>query len=76
MERQVLNLEALLKTPYVEPDYGPDISPDGSQIAFAWNPTGRWEIYVMPLDGSTPPRQLTDGPGGKFARAGRPTAAA
>jgi dipeptidyl aminopeptidase/acylaminoacyl peptidase len=72
---QVLNLETLLKVPYVEPYTGFDFSPDGTQVAFSWNPTGRWEIYVVSLDGSAElaevgsasPRQITTGPGGKFA---------
>lgn len=64
---QILNLETLLKVPYVEPYTGFDFSPDGTQIAFSWNATGRWEIYVIPLDGSASPRQITTGPGAKFA---------
>jgi dipeptidyl aminopeptidase/acylaminoacyl peptidase len=60
-------LEALLRVPYVEPYTGFDISPDGKQIAYSANPTGRWEIYTMPLDGSAPPQQVTSGPGAKFA---------
>ncbi|MGD9101621.1 MAG: hypothetical protein PVF45_14160, partial [Anaerolineae bacterium] len=63
---QVLDLKALLQVPYVDPYTGLGLSPDGTQIAFSWNLTGYWEIYVMPLDGSAPPRQITSGPGGKF----------
>jgi dipeptidyl aminopeptidase/acylaminoacyl peptidase len=70
----ILDLEALLRVPYVEPYTGFDLSPDGKQVAFSWNQTGQWEIYLLPLDGSTElakvsstaPRQLTSGPGGKF----------
>lgn len=67
MKHHALNLEALLKVPYVEPYYGPDVSPDGAQVAFSHNLSGLWEIYVMPLDGSAEARQLTAGPGGKFS---------
>jgi Tol biopolymer transport system component len=67
VRRQILDLEALLRVPYVEPYAGFNLSPDGTQIAFSWNPTGQWEIYLLPLDGSAAPRQLTTGPGGKFA---------
>jgi dipeptidyl aminopeptidase/acylaminoacyl peptidase len=49
MLRPVLDLEKLLRVPHVDPDLGYDISPDGERIAFAWNPTGRWEIYEVSL---------------------------
>ncbi|MBN1315250.1 MAG: S9 family peptidase, partial [Anaerolineales bacterium] len=61
------SLSTLLQVPKVEPDLGFDISPNGRQIAFSWNPTGAWEIYLQPLDNSSEPRQLTSGPGSKFA---------
>ena len=67
MEHHVLDLETLLQVPYVEPYYGPDVSPDGAQVAFSHNPTGQWEIYLMPLDGSAPALRVTTGPGAKFA---------
>lgn len=67
MQRRILDLETLLRVPYVDPDNGFDLSPDGTQIAFACNLSGRWEVYLMPLDGSAPPRQVTTGPGAKFA---------
>jgi dipeptidyl aminopeptidase/acylaminoacyl peptidase len=62
----MLDLETLLRVPYVEPDMGFDISPDGTQVAFSWNRTGQWEIYLLPLCGAADPQQLTGGPGGKF----------
>jgi dipeptidyl aminopeptidase/acylaminoacyl peptidase len=62
-----LDLEKLLRVPFVEPEHGFDISPDGVSIAFSWNLTGQWEIYQATLDGSSPPLQLTNGPGGKFS---------
>lgn len=67
MKEQILDLKTLLRIPYVDPDRGFDLSPDGKSAAFAWNPTGRWEIYIVHLDRSGPPQQLTSGPGAKFA---------
>ncbi len=66
MADNVLDLESLLSVPYVEPYSGFDVSPDGTEVAFSWNPTGAWEIYLAPLDGSAPPRLITAGPGAKF----------
>jgi len=43
-------------------DLSPVWSPDGTQIAFASNRDGDWDIYVMDTDG-TNIRQLTDSPG-------------
>jgi dipeptidyl aminopeptidase/acylaminoacyl peptidase len=67
MKHPTLDLETLLRVPYVEPYTGFDLSPNGMQLAFSWNPTGQWEVYLMPLDGSAPPQQITTGPGAKFA---------
>ena len=62
------DLELLLRTPFVDPEYGFDISPDGSKVAFSWNTTGNWEIYEMPIDGSSGgPVRISSGDGGKFA---------
>ncbi|HFD39002.1 MAG TPA: S9 family peptidase, partial [Anaerolineae bacterium] len=63
-----MDLETLLRVPHVEPDTGFDVSPDGEQVAFSWNRTGRWEVYVAPLDGRAElQQQKTTGPGAKFA---------
>ena len=62
----MLDLGALLRVPFVETEMGFDVSPDGKKVAFSWNPGGRWEIFELPLDGSSEPRQLSRGPGGKF----------
>lgn len=53
----VLDLEQLIRVPHVEPDYGYDISPDGENIAFSWNPTGQWEIYEVQIQ---PNRKLSE----------------
>ena len=64
---QPLDLETLLRVPHIEPYSGFDLSPDGQHVAFSWNVSGRWEIYVRPLDRSAPPQQVTTGPGAKLA---------
>jgi dipeptidyl aminopeptidase/acylaminoacyl peptidase len=63
----VVDLEALLRVPYVDPDYGFSLSPDGSEVAFAYNRTGQWEIYRLSLDKPAAPEQVTRGPGAKLA---------
>ena len=45
----MIDLEKLLRVPYVDPDRGYDIAPDGSKLAFSWNKTGQWELYELPL---------------------------
>lgn len=62
---QILPLDELLRVPYVDDLF--DLSPDGAEVAFSWNRTGRWEVYLAPTDGSAPPRQVTEGPGAKHA---------
>jgi len=62
----MLDLKALLEVPYVEPATGFDISPDGRNVAFSWDRTGKWEIYEISLTGHRPARKITNGPGGKF----------
>jgi dipeptidyl aminopeptidase/acylaminoacyl peptidase len=62
-----LDLELLLRVPYVDPDLGFDISPSGSKTAFSWNLSGRWEIYILDLVGKTTPQKVTNGEGAKFA---------
>jgi dipeptidyl aminopeptidase/acylaminoacyl peptidase len=67
MNHPSLDLAKLLKVPYVEPENGFDLSPDGRSVAFSWNRTGTWEIYQMRLDRPDVPRQITTGLGAKFA---------
>jgi dipeptidyl aminopeptidase/acylaminoacyl peptidase len=52
----MIDLEKLLRVPYVDPYLGFDISPDGSRVAFAWNLSGTWEIYEL-LFGNLPAPQ-------------------
>ncbi len=65
-EDPMLDLDTLLRVPCVDTEYGFDLSPDGKTAVFAWNKTGRWEIYQVPLDGSSDPVLLTAGNGAKF----------
>jgi dipeptidyl aminopeptidase/acylaminoacyl peptidase len=62
----MLALEQLLRIPYVEPEAGFDITPDGKQVAFSWNRTGQWEIYRLHLENPGQIEQITHGPGAKF----------
>ena len=68
----MIDLERLLRIPFVDPEGSFDISPDGKQLAFAWNVTGQWEIYEIDLNASDNPRlvsspkRISVGPGGKF----------
>lgn len=62
----MISLESLLRVPYVDPNNGFALSPDGAKAAFAWNLSGQWEIYELRLDGLSVPRVITGGPGGKF----------
>ena len=63
----MIDIERLLRIPFVDTEGGFDISPDGTRLAFAWNISGQWEIYELDLDASDEPRPVSVGPGGKFA---------
>ena len=69
----MIDIERLLRVPYVDPEGSFDISSDGTRLAFAWNLTGQWEIYELDLIASdspepvSPPNRISAGPGGKFA---------
>lgn len=63
----MIEIERLLRVPYVDPEGSFDISPNGTRLAFAWNLTGQWEIYELDLNASDSPKRASDGPGGKFA---------
>lgn len=67
MEKKlVFDFEELLRIPYVNPDTGFDLSPDGKKVAFSWNRSGEWEIYLQELDRIGEAHRLTSGPGAKF----------
>ena len=64
----MLKLPDLLRVPQVDTGLRFDISPDGRNVAFAWNRTGNWEIYEMPVGASTAPGSALSGEvtGAKF----------
>ncbi len=41
----MLNLTQLLRVPHVDNGLKFDISPDGQRLIFAWNKTGKWELW-------------------------------
>jgi len=51
----MIDLEKLLRVPYVDPNNGFDISPDGERLAFSWNRSGQWELYELSLSASDSP---------------------
>ncbi|MBK8617633.1 MAG: S9 family peptidase [Anaerolineales bacterium] len=66
----MLTLSQLLRVPHVDSTLRFDISPDGQRLVFAWNKTGRWELYEMPLDeknGSDSPQLVSQKEGSKFS---------
>jgi dipeptidyl aminopeptidase/acylaminoacyl peptidase len=65
MARAVLELDALLKVPYVRAEEGFHFSPDGKQVAYSWNNSGVWEIYILSLSQGAEALQITAGPGAK-----------
>lgn len=67
MEPKAMDLGMLLSVPHVDSDRGFEVSPDGAQVAFSWNLTGQWEIYELRIGAPASPKQITRGPGGKFA---------
>ena len=48
----MIDLEKLLRVPYVDPNNGFDISPNGEHVAFSWNKSGQWELYELSLSAS------------------------
>jgi dipeptidyl aminopeptidase/acylaminoacyl peptidase len=62
----MIDLKRLLRVPFVDVEFGFDISPDGKSVAFASNLTGGWEIYQLDLSASNLPKPASVGIGGKF----------
>lgn len=62
-----LDLETVLRVPYADTEFRFDISPDGERVAFSYNHSGAWEIWTQMIHEPDPPRQITRGPGAKFA---------
>lgn len=61
------NSELIFRLPHVYNwGGGFDLSPDGRSVVFMWNITGHWELYLLPIDQSAPPRALTAGPDSKL----------
>ncbi|HET8568415.1 MAG TPA: S9 family peptidase [Candidatus Limnocylindria bacterium] len=55
-------IEDLVGSPYVDHLWGgPDLSPDGREVAFSWDRSGNFEVFVAPLVGERI-YQLTDSP--------------
>ncbi len=62
----MINLESLLRIPHVDVDEHFDISPDGTAIAFAWNLSGRWELYTTIIDRPGTYQLVSPGLGSRF----------
>ncbi len=61
-----LNQELLFRSPNVYSwGGGYDLAPDGRSIAYMWNGSGHWELYLVPIEGGTP-RPLTSGADSKM----------
>lgn len=76
LSRPSIDADALLSVPGVMGSFrasldfsGIDISPDGTEVVFAWNVSGTVELYTVALAGGAP-RQLTTTPAN--ARSMRP----
>ncbi len=61
----MLNLDGLLRVPYVDGGLRFDISPDDERIIFSWNKSGTWELYEQTLSASASPRLVSDIQGAK-----------
>ena len=62
----MIDLETLLRVPCVESEMGFDLSPDGTRVAFSWNPEGQWDVYELLLESASQPKKVSSGAGGKF----------
>lgn len=62
-----LDIEELARVPGLYPWPGAfDVSPDGKQVAFVWNRSGQWEVYLLAVAGGEPVC-ITTGPESKVA---------
>ena len=52
----MIDFERLLRVPFVDVEFGFDISPDGTHKAFSWNAAGEWEIYKLELGATENPK--------------------
>ena len=60
-------LDALLSLPNMDDGLAPQVSPDGSWVAWTWFNLGpAADVFVAPTDGSSPPLRLTDTPDNTF----------
>lgn len=66
-------LVAVPLTSYPGSEYWPSFSPDGTQVAFAWNgeKQDNWDIYVKQI-GVEPPYRLTNDPAADYSPAWSP----
>jgi dipeptidyl aminopeptidase/acylaminoacyl peptidase len=54
-------LDALLSMPNIDDGLAPQVSPDGSWVAWTWFNVGvAADVFAAPTDGSRPPLRLTD----------------
>ena len=61
------SISSLLRIPFVyQWPGGLDVSPDGERAAVAWNKSGAWEIWLVPLNGGKP-KKITGGAESKHA---------
>lgn len=66
-----LDIEELARAPGLYPWPGAfDVSPDGKLVAFVWNKSGQWDVYLAPVAGGEPDGGslcITSGPESKIA---------
>ncbi|HEX5692044.1 MAG TPA: hypothetical protein VFX76_18645, partial [Roseiflexaceae bacterium] len=55
-----LGIEQLVRVPSVlDGSLGYDVAPDGRTVAFSWDVSGQWELYIHALDDDAAPRRIT-----------------
>lgn len=65
--RQMIDLETLLRIPDVDITGGYCLSSDGLKVAYSWNKTGSFEIYELIIGNPDQVTQLSQGGGGKIS---------